>query len=121
MDFWGADVDSITDSPISTRLWWRVEQMPSLDYSISLRLLDNTGAILAQNDGPIHHYGAEIFPTSQLQPGKIYIDWRDLALPTQLSTGTYRLELVVYQPWDSVRLRLPDASDVLLLQELTIS
>lgn len=119
MDFWGADVDSVSRDAISARLWWRVEQTPDADYSISLRLVDSAGALAAQKDGPIQHYGIETVQTSQLQPGKIYIDWR--ALDTSIPVGTYRLELVVYQSWDNTRLLLPDGSDALTLETLTIS
>ncbi|HVU14891.1 MAG TPA: hypothetical protein VHD90_26635, partial [Phototrophicaceae bacterium] len=120
MDFWGADVDSVSASSISTHLWWRVEQTPSLDYSISLRLLNDQGALVAQKDGPIDHYGTQIVQTSQLQPGKIYIDWRTLDLPVGTPAGQYQLVLVVYQSWDGQRLKLPDGSDSLMLERLTI-
>lgn len=120
MDFWGADVDSVTDAAITTRLWWRVEMAPDADYSISLRLVDAAGALAAQHDGPINHYGAEIVQTSQLQPGRIYIDWRTLNRPPDLPSGTYRLELVIYQSWDGARLTLPDGADALTLDTLTI-
>ncbi len=53
--------------------------------------------------------------TSQLEPGKIYIDWRTLDLPPNLAPGAYRLDLVVYQSWDNTRLTLPDGSDSLTL------
>ncbi|MFN8564253.1 MAG: glycosyltransferase family 39 protein [Anaerolineae bacterium] len=121
MDFWGADVDEVTSAEISTRLWWRVETAPPLDYSISLRLVDEMGGIIAQSDGPINHYGAEIFQTSQLQPGKIYIDWRTLELPAKLPEAAYSLQLVVYQSWDGARLLLPDGADSLNLETFTIS
>jgi len=120
MDFWGADVDSVTAAEVKSRLWWRVEQAPDKDYSISLRLLNDAGALVAQSDGPITHYGAQIVQTSQLAPGKIYIDWRTLSLPADLPSGTYKLELVVYQSWDNTRLTLADGSDSLTLQALTI-
>ena len=78
------------------------------------------GALVAQSDGPINHYGVQIVQTSQLQPGKIYIDWRTLTLPPDLPSGTYTLELVVYQSWDNTRLTLADGSDALKLEALTI-
>jgi len=115
VDFWGIDVDEVTADSIATRLWWRVEQTPSLDYSISLRLVNSTGEVVAQNDGAINHYGAQIVQTSQLEPGRIYIDWRTLSLPPELPAGVYTLQLVVYQSWDGTRLLLPDGSDTLTL------
>ncbi|MCC6802193.1 MAG: glycosyltransferase family 39 protein [Anaerolineae bacterium] len=121
MDFWGVDVDEVTHDGITTRLWWRVETALPLDYSISLRLVDGAGTVVAQNDGPIHHYGAEVVQTSQLEPGKIYIDWRTLEIPARLPEASYTLQLVVYQSWDGARLLLPDGSDALTLETLTIS
>ena len=120
VDFWGIDVDSVSHSTVSTRLWWRVEQAPSLDYSISLRLVDSIGGLVAQNDGPVNHYGAEIVQTSQFQPRKIYVDWRTLNLPPEIQNGTYSLELVIYQSWDGKRLLLADGSDMLTLDTFTI-
>jgi hypothetical protein len=120
MAFWGADVDSVSREAIRTRLWWRVEQPPDADYSLSLQLLDGSGGLVAQMDGPIHHYGAEILQTSQLEPERIYIDHRAITVPPDLPTGEYTLALVVYQSWDGVRLTLPDGSNSLILDSVTI-
>lgn len=118
--FWGADVDSVTDTEIRTRLWWRVAEPPPVDYSIGLQLLNSDGALVAQNDGPIHHYAVETVQTSSLQPERIYIDFRSVALPPELPAGEYRLTLVVYQSWDGVRLTLPDGSDHLVLDTIRL-
>jgi hypothetical protein len=120
MDFWGADIDELTPIGVKVRLWWRVEQAPPLDYSISLRLVDTEGALVAQSDGTIMHYGTEAVQTSQLQPGKIYIDWRSITLPVGLPEGDYRLELVVYQSWDGVRLQVSDHTDALTLEMVSV-
>jgi hypothetical protein len=113
-------VDSVSRDAIQTRLWWRVEQQPGLDYSMSLQLLDGNRGMLAQADGPINHYGAEIVQTSQLEPGRIYIDRRSIALPPGLPAGDYTLALAVYQSWDGVRLKLPDDRDLLALETITL-
>jgi hypothetical protein len=119
VDFWGAGVDAVTASEVETRLWWRVEEAPSVNYSFSLRLVDGAGAVIAQSDGPIHHYGADV-ETSALEPGKISIDSRNIALPQGLARGEYRLELVVYQSWDGVRLAV-NGADSLDLGQVEIS
>jgi hypothetical protein len=121
MDFWGIDVDSVNRDAVTTRLWWQVEQAPSVNYSISLRIEDANGGIIAQNDGPIKHYGEEVVETSQFQPRKIYVDWRTLDLPQGLPPGNYTLQLVVYRSWDGGRLLLPNGSDALKLDTFTIS
>lgn len=120
VDFWGADIDTVTETHIDTRLWWRVEQTPSLDYSVSLRLVNIAGEVITQSDSAIKHYGTEVVQTSQLEPGRIYIDWRSLQLPPELPSGVYTLQLVVYQSWDGIRLLLPDGSDSLTLDTLTL-
>ncbi len=120
MAFWGADVDSARREAIRTRLWWRVEQPPTVDYSMSLQLLDGSGQKVAQMDGPINHYGAEIVQTSQLEPGRIYIDHRAITPTSDLPAGAYTLALAVYQSWDGVRLMLPDGRDSLVLDAVSI-
>jgi MFS family permease len=120
LGFYGHDLDAVTTAGIRTRLWWRVQAAPSLDYSISLRLLDSAGTLIAQSDGPIQHYGQTTIPTSQMQPGQLYIDHRTLLLPENLPTGEYRLTLVIYQPWDGQRLTLLDGRDELDLQTVSL-
>jgi 4-amino-4-deoxy-L-arabinose transferase-like glycosyltransferase len=122
LSFWGADVDSVTRETIEARLWWKVDQPPELDYSIGLHLLDGSGALVAQVDRPIRDpYLNQDIQTSQLEPQRIYIDARTLELSPGLPIGNYQLVLVIYQSWDSVRLLLPDGSDKLVLEEITIT
>lgn len=121
MAFWGMDVDMVSPQMLRTRLWWRVEQVPSANYSFSLRLVDDAGAVLAQNDGPINHYGRGIVETATLQPGQIYIDWRQLEFVNPLGPGTYPLQLVVYDWQSGERLRVPDGADALTVQSVTIA
>jgi hypothetical protein len=120
MAFWGADVDGVTRESIQTRLWWKVENAPALDYSIGLHLLDANGVMVAQADGPTHHYGQETVNTSQFEPGRIYIDFRNLTLPGNLPSGDYQLELVVYDWQTNERLALADGADHLTLDVVTI-
>jgi hypothetical protein len=118
LGFYGFDLDAVTPTGIQTRLWWQVQTPLLLDYSFSLRLLDASGALIGQLDGPIHHYGQITVPTSQMQPGQIYIDHRIVPLPEGLPPGEYRLALAVYQSWDGQRLTLRDGRDELELKTL---
>lgn len=121
LNFHGIDIDSITADVLSTRLWWTVDQTPPLDYSIGLHLLNSEGMVVAQSDGPITDwYSHQSVQTSQMQPGKIYIDARTLALPPDLPAGGYQLALVVYQSWDQARLTLPDGTDYLVLDTVQV-
>lgn len=120
MAFWGEDVISVTASAVTTHLWWRLEKAPPIDYSMSLQLFDSQGALVAQADGPVQHYGTDTVQTSQMQPGRIYIDYRSIALPPDLPAGTYHLALVVYDWQTNQRLLLPDGSDNLPLDSITL-
>ncbi len=120
MPFWGADIASVTHDSVNVHLWWRVVQPPTQNYSISLQLLDGTGNIVAQVDGSISHYGAETIDTVAMQPDKIYIDYRTIALPEPIAPGTYQLALIVYDWQTGQRLALSDGSDRLLLDQIAI-
>lgn len=120
MAFWGVDVDTVSREAIQTRLWWKVERAPTVDYSIALHLLDTNGTLVAQVDGPIQHYGQEVVNTSKLEPGKIYIDFRTLILPPGLLAGQYQLDMIVYDWQTNERLTLADGSDQLHLDTITI-
>ncbi|MDX2161281.1 MAG: glycosyltransferase family 39 protein [bacterium] len=120
LPFYGADVDQVGRAHIDVRLWWRVDQPIPLDYSMGLQVLDSSGTLVAQHDGPIHDYGV-IVQTSGMNSGQIYIDRRRIALNPPLEAGDYRLVLVVYQPWDGQRLLLPNRSDHLLLENFRLS
>lgn len=120
--FWGGDIDEITDTSIATRLWWRVSQTPSEDYSIGLHLVAADGQVVAQNDGAIMDMYSD--PTevqmSQLEPNRTYIDLRNLSVPPDLPTGEYQLTVVVYQWWDGVRLPTVDGEDAIILETIRI-
>jgi 4-amino-4-deoxy-L-arabinose transferase-like glycosyltransferase len=118
--FYGVDSVEAEADGVTARLWWGAETAPGLDYSISLRLLDAQGTLVAQSDGPLNPGADDAVQTSQIVPGRIYTDLRALAPSAPLTTGEYRLELVVYQSWDNVRLTLPDGSDTLGLRAVTV-
>lgn len=121
--FWGIDIYSINADAIKTRLWWRVDAAPVMDYSIGLQLLDSSGNLIAQNDGPIRLDGQTTINTSQLEPGKTYMDRRDIRLPAGIQPGVYQPVLVVYD-WQTGQ-RLPVTTDstdedYLLLENVVI-
>jgi hypothetical protein len=120
MAFWGADIDSISSESIQTRLWWRLDRTPNLDYSVSLQIVDENDLLIAGKDGPIIHYKTQIYNTSQLIPGQIYIDFRDITIEPHLLPGKYHLRLLLYD-WQTLkRLTLSDGSDYLDLGSFQI-
>jgi hypothetical protein len=111
LGFRGADT-SLRDDALHVRLWWQNVAPIPLDYSISLQALDASGTLVAQSDGQIDDYGREIVSTSQMQPGRIYVDERSIMLPAGTS-GEVRLQLLVYQSWDDRRLMLDDGRETI--------
>jgi hypothetical protein len=111
MGFWGIDIDSVNRRIIQSRLWWKVEKAPLKDYSVSLQLRDKSGAVVSQLDRAINHYGVTTYNTTQLVSGEIYIDFRNLEVPTDLASGEYSLSLIVYDWQTMKRLLLADGSD----------
>jgi hypothetical protein len=117
--FWGVDIESVTNDTLSARLWWVAEMQQPLDYSIGVQLFDANGLLVAQHDGPVKNwYTGEDVQTSQLTPGHIYIDHRQLTLPESLPPGNYTLSLIVYQYWDNARLTLENGMDLLDLKTI---
>ncbi len=75
-------------------LYWRVLRQPTVDYSVSLRLLDAAGSPIAQVDS--QHPVLGMAPTSRWQPGQVVADYYELQLPSDLPPGDYRWGVVLY-------------------------
>ena len=94
----GAAIMQAPGSPLDAdyrfvRLDWRAEHKPTLDYRVTVRIVDNDGAVVAQRDEfPI---GALLPPTTwnagDVKPGY-------MALPADLPAGDYRVVVGVYDP-----------------------
>lgn len=120
LGYMGEDIE-ITDDAINALLWWEVNQVVPRDYSIALQLVDSDGTLINQVDRQIQPPNFEQIPTSQLIPYNSYVDERIIALPDDLATGTYTLQLVVYDWEDGERLTLEDGRDVLIVREIEIN
>ncbi len=81
-------------------LWWSVPEAVPLDYSVGVFLLDATGAVRVQHDGPP---GAQ--PTTQWTPNALIFDRHTLTVPGDLPPDTYRIGVQVY--WYGNREPLP--------------
>jgi hypothetical protein len=118
LGFRGADTVMSGDT-LHVRLWWQNEAPIPLDYSISLQLVDEDGTLIAQSDGQISDYGREIVSTSQMTPGRVYVDERRLPVPPD-TFDELSLQLLVYQSWDGRRLTLDDGRDALDLGDIRV-
>src|SRR5262249_2682273 len=104
----GVDIDKADNvvsegDSLQVKLWWSEQAPVNLDYSMSLALLDESGRLIAQADGPA---SAPDTPqqTSRWQPSTYYDDTRSLKIPSGTQAGMYHLVVAVYQWWDNVRL-----------------
>jgi hypothetical protein len=97
LEFEGAEIESRAEQAITLKLWWRVPQPVTLDYSISVRLLDPNGNELAVLDGPIQdYYGRGLLQTTALRPNEYYIDRRTLQLnPAQPASRSWPSQVQV--------------------------
>jgi hypothetical protein len=81
-------------------LRWQALADGDSDYSATVQLLDTAGVLVAQHDGIP---GGGYAPTSAWSAGQIIDDRHSVALPGDLSPGSYRLVVALYG-LDGVRL-----------------
>ncbi|MGC8837530.1 MAG: 6-pyruvoyl-tetrahydropterin synthase-related protein [Anaerolineae bacterium] len=79
------------------RLYWEVlpSQVPSRDLHTFVHLVDGTGKMVAQYDGPPL---AGLSPSSQWPSGSLLLDRRPLPLPADLPGGRYTILVGLYDP-----------------------
>ncbi|MGQ9600092.1 MAG: protein O-mannosyl-transferase family [Anaerolineae bacterium] len=76
-------------------LYWRALRPPPDDYSVSLRLVDSAGQVVAQVDS--QHPVLGTYPTSRWAAGEIVADYYEVQLPGDLSPGTYWWGVILYR------------------------
>lgn len=89
---------------VTTR--WLATQDFIEEFTIFMHLVDDTGALVAQADGPADNNN---FPIRWWQQGDVVDDERTIDLPDGLAAGLYRLEYGFYRPADGMRLPAFDA------------
>lgn len=82
-------------------LYWEVMRPLAEPYQVFVHVVDPTGRVVAQGDGP-PVYGS--FPTDRWPVGKVVRDDRKLRLPPDFRPGEYRLLVGMYRLSDLVRL-----------------
>lgn len=76
---------------LTVESWWKVGETPSINYSASLILWDESGGKIANVDGSLA--GIEM---SVWVPDLFYPDTRQITLPCDLPAGRYTLEMQLY-------------------------
>lgn len=100
----GYEID-VGPETVDVRLTWGAQAVPDADYTVFVHLVDDTGDLLAQRDGPP---AGGSYPTSWWLPGDIIEDRHTVALPaTHASSAT--LYVGMYNA--STGARLPAVAD----------
>ncbi len=86
-----ATVDGKPELRVS--LLWRAVQHPTLDYSVSVFVLDPSGQLVAQHDSPPLDGHS---PTTGWQTGDLRFDHHNLTLPADLPPGRYAVGVKIY-------------------------
>jgi hypothetical protein len=100
----GYDLREVVRAPgslLEVTLHWHALETPDRNYHTFVHLLDASGSILAQDDGPP---GGGKAPVMGWLPGEYLTDPRSLRLPFDLADGEYRLGVGLYDPVTGTRL-----------------
>jgi uncharacterized membrane protein len=95
-------------------LWWSADATPAVDYSVSAFVLNDTGQLVAQNDGfPFQNAR----PTSSWQPGEVVYDPHPLDL-SALAPGHYSVAVQLYTYYDGMKYPTSDGQQWLVIGSL---
>ncbi|MBN1919914.1 MAG: glycosyltransferase family 39 protein [Anaerolineae bacterium] len=86
---------------LSLKLVWRAETPMSVNYSVFVHLLNESGTLIAQQDA---QPGAGTRPTAGWFTGEIIGDTTTLTVPPETPSGIYTLKLGLYDPETYARL-----------------
>jgi hypothetical protein len=114
----GANFSSapVLPGPFTLTLAWRAEAEMTTSYRVFVHLVDEEGQIVAQSDGEPAAWSR---PTTGWLPGEIVLDSHTLDL-TNVPSGTYQINVGLYDPADGERISLPDGATAAPLANLTI-
>jgi hypothetical protein len=94
------------------QLDWLAEQKPTVDFRVTLRLLDEAGAVVVQRDEfPI----GTLLPPTTWNAGDVKPGYMVLPLPKTLPAGNYTVTVGVYNP-----VTLAQAGDSVTLDSITL-
>ena len=88
---------------MAVTLYWQPSQAVNENYVVFVHLLDSTGQLVANHDGPP---AGGLFPTDSWLPGMTVPDRHELSLPPDLAAGSYEIRVGLYDPDTGARLPL---------------
>ena len=100
---------------LELRLRWRADRPPAPAYTVVVHLVDASGRLVAQHDGPPVN---GLHPTGGWAAGEEVDDRRGVPLPGDLRPGEYRLKLGLYRGPE--RLALPDGASAITLGPVSV-
>ncbi len=98
-------------------IYWRALATPPHDYSVSLRLYDAAGGMVASVDS--QHPVLGMYPTSGWAPGEVVADYYELQIPRELGPSELTWRVVLYRAlpeggWENLPLDgAPEQSETL--------
>ncbi len=91
--------------PLRVVLIWEATAVPLTHYSVFVHLLDESGAIVGQGDGP--PVGGD-YPTHLWEPGELIVDEHKMVIDLDAQQGSHHLAVGWYQLEDGIRLPVRD-------------
>jgi len=91
---------------LAVDLVWRAITTPAVAYKVSVQLLDEAGAVIAQHDSEPAEWSR---PTTGWLPGEYIVDRHSMEVPPDAAPGEHSLVAAMYDPRTSARLPVAGA------------
>jgi hypothetical protein len=95
---------------LQVTLYWEAMARPPEDYTVFVHLLDESGTLRGQGDGPPM---LGDYPTSLWEPGEVIADEHSVTIHADAPPRRYRLAVGLYRLADGVRLPVRDSDGVI--------
>lgn len=114
-----ADTPLVIEAPrqLKVILYWEAIASTGNERTISIRMIDKDGSLVAQHDG-LPGDGRK--PTSWWQKGQLIRDIHTLDIAADISPGTYDLELLLYDTFTQERVAFSAENEIISLGQIVI-
>lgn len=83
----------VPNGEVEVTAWWDTQTRTTTNYTVFIHVIDSAGKLVAQFDGQPTD---GVYPTSAWLPGDSILDHYHVKLPANLSPGSYRVEIGLY-------------------------